>query len=101
MQGFHAAPHDYSRRTKEGMKYLFRTFSKVSVTNGGGPTSGMLWVMQEWLAMVLSFGFKPLHTLWYLALMVLTFPIKYLDILLIKHPRAENISSGFWVVAQK
>ena len=101
MQGFHASPHDYSRVTYEGLKYAFRDFEILDIRPAGGPTSGMLWVVQEWLAILFSFGSKTLHRYLYLAFMLLTFPIKFLDLLLLRHPRAKNISSAFTVLARK
>jgi SAM-dependent methyltransferase len=101
IQGFHASPHDFTRVTKEGMRHLFRDFDIVDLRPEGGPTSGALWVMQEWLAMLLSFGIRPLYTVLHLALMLLTFPIKLLDVVLIHHPMAENISTAFVVIARK
>lgn len=99
--GFHASPTDYTRLTYEGMKVLFKDFEVVELGTGGGPTSGLLWVLQEWLAIVLSFGFRKLHFLLYLFFMLVTFPIKYLDIILAKHPMAKNIASGFYIIAKK
>ncbi len=98
---FHASPYDFSRRTIEGMKVLFRDFETVSLTPAGGPTSGLLWVFQEWLALVLSFGNKRVHLLASLIIMVLTFPFKYIDYLLIRHPMAHTISSGFLFIGKK
>ena len=101
IQGFHASPHDYSRMTYEGLKYTFRDFEILDIRPAGGPTSGMLWVVQEWLAILFSFGSKTLHRYLYMVFMLLTFPIKFLDLLLLRHPRAKNISSGFTVLARK
>lgn len=101
IQGFHASPYDYSRRTYEGIKESFKQFEILEVKNGGGPTSGFLWVFQEWTAMLLSFGIKPLYNIIYIIVMLLTFPLKFLDILLIHHPMAKNISSGFYVLGRK
>ena len=101
IQAFHASPYDFSRRTIEGMKVLFKDFEIIELKPSGGPTSGFLWVFQEWLAMILSFGFKPLYTPMYLLIMTLTFPLKYLDLILIHHPMANQISSGFLIHAKK
>lgn len=101
IQGFHASPDDYSRLTEEGIKRLFSDFEIIEVTPGSGPTSGFLWIFQEWLAILLSFGIKPLHTILHLLIMLLTFPLKFIDIILIKHPMAKNIASGFTIVAKK
>lgn len=98
---FHAAPCDFSRWTLIGAKKLFSEFEEVKVIVGGGPTSGMLWVLQEWVAILLSFGSKILHDIIFLFLMVLTAPIKFLDLFLVKFPYAENIASGFYVIAKK
>lgn len=98
---FHAAPDDFQRWTNEGVKHCFRQFNKVSVSIGAGPTSGMLWVLQEWLAILFSFGSRTLHDIIFLLLMVLTAPIKLLDILLIHFPHAEKIASGFVITGKK
>jgi SAM-dependent methyltransferase len=101
IQGFHASPHDYSRRTLEGMKVLFIDFEQIDLKPSGGPTSGLLWVLQEWLAMIFSLGIKPLYHIFLFLSMVLTFPLKFLDLFLIKHPVAGNISSGFVYIGRK
>ncbi len=101
IQGFHASPHDYSRRTEAGLAHLFRKFDIVETAVGGGPTSGFLWIFQEWLALLLSFGIRPLHLFLNICLMLITFPLKFLDILLARYPLAKNISSGFIIVAKK
>jgi len=101
MQGFHASPYDFTRVTEEGIKVLHKRFEQIDVKPFGGPTSGFLWVLQEWIAILFSFGSKRLHLIIYLTIMVLTFPLKYLDFFLIKHPMAKNISSGFIFIGKK
>lgn len=101
IQGFHSSPYDYTRLTYEGMKILFRNFEIIELGVGGGPTSGLLWVLQEWLSILLSFGSKKLQLALYLFFMTLTFPIKYLDFLLARHPMSKNIACGFYIVARK
>ncbi len=100
MQPFHASPYDFQRFTSEGMKHQFKDFDILKL-KAVGPTSGMLWVVQEWLALVFSFGIKPLHTVLYLFFMVLTFPIKFLDLLLQYHPMSKNVASGFSITCLK
>lgn len=102
MQGFHASPHDYWRWTESGCKELFaKYFDNIVIAPSGGPTSGFLWVLQEWLALVCSIFTPKLHPYFYILSMLVLFPIKFLDFLLIKHPFAKNISSGFTIVARK
>jgi SAM-dependent methyltransferase len=101
IQPYHAAPHDFYRWTIPGIQKLFAEFQSVEVGLGAGPTSGMLWVFQEWLAIFLSFGSQKLHDVIFMILMVLTAPIKLLDLLLEKFPCAEKIASAFYVIGKK
>ena len=98
---FHAAPNDFHRWTIEGVKHCFQQFGKTCVSIGAGPTSGMLWVLQEWVSIVLSFGNRTLHDMIFMLLMILTAPIKLLDMVFIHFPHAERIASGFFVTGKK
>jgi SAM-dependent methyltransferase len=101
IQPYHVSPFDFSRRTSEGVKVLHKDFELIEIKSHSGPTSALLWVFQEWIALLLSFGIRPVHDFLYLLIMIITFPIKYLDFLLIKHPLAKNISSAFIYIGRK
>lgn len=101
MMGFHACPDDYYRWTEEGAKILLQDFKILKLKAEGGPTSALLWIFQEWLSLVLSFGIKPLHIFWYIFLMVTTWPFKYLDIVLNKYEYQNKISSAFIIICKK
>lgn len=62
IQGFHASPYDFSRKTYAGIKILLKDFEVIDIHIAGGPTSGFLWIFQEWIAILFSFGIKPLYT---------------------------------------
>ena len=98
---FHGAPQDFHRWTILGMEKLFSEFEILGIGIGAGPTSGLLWVLQEWVAILLSFGSKILHDIILLVLFITTMPLKFLDIILVKFPHAEKIASGFYIVAKK
>jgi len=100
MQGFHASPHDYQRYTHNGLRQLFSEFDVIDVQVGAGPTSGMLWVLQEWLALVLSFGSERLYRLLVPVTWILS-PLKWLDWILDRHSSAYVIASGFVIEARK
>jgi SAM-dependent methyltransferase/DNA-directed RNA polymerase subunit RPC12/RpoP len=100
IQGFHASPHDYQRYTQNGLRELFGDFEVVNLQVGAGPTSGLLWILQEWLALVLSFGSMRLYRLLVPCTWVLS-PLKYLDLLLARHPAATVIASGHFIEARK
>jgi len=98
---FHAAPYDFHRWTIEGAKRDFSLFEYTEIGIGAGPTSGMLWTLQEWLAILFSLGSRTLHDMIFLALMIVTAPVKLLDLLLVHFPNAEKIASGFFVCGKK
>jgi SAM-dependent methyltransferase len=101
IQAFHASPYDFTRVTEEGIKFLHHQFKEIEVKPFGGPTSGLLWILQEWIAIVLSFGSRKLHLIIFIFVTVLTFPLKFLDYFYIRHPLAKNISSGFIYIGMK
>lgn len=98
---FHGAPQDFHRWTILGTEKLFSKFKIVEIGIGAGPTSGLLWILQEWLAIMFSFGNKILHDVILLILLVITMPLKFIDIILVKFPNADKIASGFYIVAKK
>jgi SAM-dependent methyltransferase len=100
IQGFHASPYDFQRFTSEGMKVQFQKFH-IQRLHAVGPTSGMLWIVQEWVAMALSFGIKPLYTALHILMMLTTWPIKFLDVAMNHHPAAKNIATAFSVLCVK
>jgi SAM-dependent methyltransferase len=100
IQGFHAAPADFSRLTISGIRQQFVQFDYLE-TEGLGPTSALLWIFQEWLALVLSFGNRKIGNILHIVVMVFTFPIKYLDVLLSHYPSSEKIAVATEVIARK
>jgi SAM-dependent methyltransferase len=100
MQPFHASPHDFQRYTQVGLRHQFEGFEVLSVGVGSGPTSGLLWVFQEWLAMVLSFGSMRLYRMLVPLTWILS-PLKLIDLLLARHPAAHVIASGFFIEVRK
>jgi SAM-dependent methyltransferase len=100
MQPFHASPHDYQRYTGAGLRTLFGGFEVTSVRVGAGPTSSLVWVLQEWLALALSLGSRRLYRA-LVPVMWLLSPLKILDLLLARHPDAGVAASGFVVEARR
>lgn len=101
MQPFHAAPSDFQRWTEEGVKILGAPFTSVRTGIGAGPTSALLWVASEWLALVLSCGNSTLRSVLNLLVMAVTSPLKHLDWLLERRPAANVLASAFYLLARK
>ena len=100
IQGFHAAPNDYIRLTTKGVESNFKNF-EILTNNGVGPTSALLWIFQEWLAIILSFNSKWLHLIIHTGILFITFPIKYIDLILSKSKLSKNIACVNEVIAKK
>ncbi|MEK9183901.1 MAG: class I SAM-dependent methyltransferase [Patescibacteria group bacterium] len=98
---FHPSPHDYSRWTAEGLRSLFADMEIVELKPIIGPTAAFLFVTQEWLSLALSFNISILKDIIWIFLVLVTFPIKLLDLILIHYRAAEYISTGFYIIAKK
>jgi SAM-dependent methyltransferase len=95
MQGEHASPYDFQRYTPAGLAELFSQFS-VLETRGVGPTSALVWILQEWLALFFSLGSTRLYRMLVPATWLLS-PLKYLDRFMNHHPAARVIATGFLI----
>lgn len=98
--GYHAAPDDFHRWTTSGLRELLRPFEILRLQVGAGPTSALLWQLQEWLALALSLGSRWLYRLLLPLTWVLS-PLKYLDLLLQYHPEAYRVASALVAEARK
>jgi SAM-dependent methyltransferase len=100
MVGFHASPDDFNRFTSEGLRLKLKGFQIESMWSPG-PTSALLWIFQEWVAALLSFGSSRVNRLVHIIVMLLTWPIKFLDVFMRLMPGADHIAVGYAVVARK
>jgi SAM-dependent methyltransferase len=103
LQGFHPSPTDYYRFTLDGLKRMFSQFHPIDSGVCVGPSSALSWILREYFSGIFT-GFserriaRALSTLFF---GWLTFPLKYLDIILAKRPEAHRIASGLFVLAKK
>ncbi len=101
VENFHSSPGDYFRWTKPGLKIFFQNFEEKKTGIRCGPASAFAAVSQEFFALLLSFGWRPLQQFWSLVFMIILSPVKLLDIILSKFPGAENISLAFYYIGIK
>lgn len=99
--GYHSAPDDYYRWTKEGIKKLFSPFREIEIGVYSGPTSSLLIILQEWLAMLLSFRSRFLYQILYIFFMILLTPFKIIDFYLHKHPEAHKTAATLYFIGKK
>lgn len=98
---FHSSPNDYYRWSKQGLRELLKDFKEKEIGIRCGPTSAMLYIVNEWLATLLSFGFQKLHQFLFMFFMIITSPIKIFDYLIYKFKSSENIAYGFYFIGKK
>lgn len=101
MYPYHAAPFDFQRLTREGLKLAFEDFSEVKTGVASGPTGAMLLMFKEWLATMLSFNVRAVYDVLYVTLSVATFWVKYLDLWLCRFDTAEIAASSYYVLVRK
>jgi len=103
LQGYHPSPRDFYRFTIEGLELLLSDFSKLGSGVCVGPASTVSWVAREFLSGVLS-GFSSNPSIRRVTVFLagwLTFPIKYLDLLLARRRIAGHIASGIYFLGSK
>ena len=101
IQGFHGSPTDYRRFTLTGIGELAPGYEVLDAGVACGPSSAMLWISSEWLAMLFSFGNDVLFKAGRRGFAWLLSPIKLADAWLEHHPHADLIASAFYIVARK
>jgi len=98
---YHASPHDYRRWTVSGVAHELRGFESIAQGLAGGPTTALVNVLHEWLAIVLSFNLDALYRVLYLVLMPVLFPFKLLDRLFANFRHANKIAALFYLHGRK
>ena len=100
--GFHSSPNDYYRWSKQGLRELMRQgFREEEMGVRSGPTSAMLSIVNEWIAIIFSFGLKPVHQILLIILTIITFPLKIPDYFIHKLSTSQNIAFGFYYIGRK
>lgn len=101
MLGFHSSPNDYYRWTIPGMEELCKDFSRVDVGTAVGPTTALIRIFIEWLAILFSFGSKTLYQFWASALLIPFAPFSWVDVLLGRLPFASNAAGAIYFIGRK
>lgn len=101
IQGFHASPNDFRRFTSVGIAELAPGYEIVEQGIAVGPSSALMWIASEWLALFFSFRNETLLKIGRRIFPWLLTPLKWSDAWLEGHPRAELIASAFYIIARK
>jgi len=98
---FHSSPEDYYRWTISGVSELFCMFKELEKGVSAGPSSTLIIVLSDFIAITLSFGSATLYTFLYVFFGILLKPLKLLDFLMVHNRNAHNISSILFFVGKK
>lgn len=99
--GYHLAPGDFFRWTKEGVRRLGANFEEVELKVAYGPTAALVSVLSNWLAILFSFNNSVLYGIWLIVFMVMLCPLQFVDLLLGHYKLAGNIALGFYFIGKK
>jgi SAM-dependent methyltransferase len=98
---FHVDPDDFWRVSYHGIDVLFERFEKIDSGYNRGPASSMNELLVHFNALLFSFGSRRLYGLNVDVFRWLLFWVKYLDVLLAKHPAARVIHTGTYFLGRK
>lgn len=101
IQGYHASPEDYQRYTVWGLENLFSNFQKIESGCCVGPTSALHWIFKEYVGILFSFGNLWLYKFLSLIIGWITFPLVYLDTILLHNKNAYAIASAVFFIGRK
>lgn len=101
IQGYHPSPGDYQRYTVPGLECLLSDFQKIESGVCVGATSALHWVFKEYVGILFSFGSLWLYKCLSLFIGWLTFPVVYLDTILIHNKNAHAIASAVFFIGRK
>lgn len=99
MQQVHGGNYDFTRFTLKGHRNLFLGFSELAAGITGGPAMAFAW---SWVYLLQSFSIGTRSRLVLKLIGVLTsFPLKYLDFIIVKNKPSYDAASGFFFLGKK
>jgi SAM-dependent methyltransferase len=103
LQPLHGDGIDYQRWTRRGFAAAAGRAGFEVVDSGvnQGPGFALFWLLKDVLALTVSLGWRPAFLVSRYLLAWLLTPLLLLDLLLLRLPMAEEMASGFYVVARR
>ncbi|MFW9972923.1 MAG: methyltransferase domain-containing protein [Candidatus Odinarchaeota archaeon] len=96
---YHEHPNDFYRYTISGIKKIFSQFDKREIGIYRGPTSALLSFSSEYFT--LFFTSNKLNRLIKALILSILFPLRCLDIILVKNKRAHELSNALYYIGKK
>lgn len=103
MYPFHASPDDYTRWTDTGLKNVFERHGLRTIKSGvrSGPAAVLLLVVAYIGASMFCFGNRRAYLVLLNVFIIALFPLKILDLIIVRLPFSEEIASILYVVVRK
>jgi uncharacterized protein YbaR (Trm112 family) len=101
LQHFHAYPNDFQRYTVEGLRQAFSDFEVVETGVCVGPCSALTALIADWVELWTFSHRRWLNDLVRTVPLIALLPLKYLDYVMARHPRAHELASGLYILARK
>ena len=98
---FCAYPSDFQRYTLEGLRALFEDFSEVESGVYRGPSVALINVMSDYFAGLFPIKNKDLNVFIKSVFTLFVFPIKYLDMLLVKRKFSHVSAHSLFYIGRK
>ena len=98
---FHAYPNDFQRYTVEGLKVLYKKYDIVETGVCVGPGSAFTAIAADWFELFSFSHNRFVNGLFRLIPLVLLWPLKYADYVLIKSDRAHEVAMGLYILCSK
>lgn len=101
--GYHPGPTDFWRFSREGIRELVERAGFICEEIGVavGPATGFYRILVEFFAVAASRAWKPLYIPIKGAAALFFYPVKWLDMLLLKSTQVDRIPGGYYVIARK
>jgi SAM-dependent methyltransferase len=98
---FHACPNDFYRWSIEGLRYLLKNATIEDINTRSGPTSALTAQLVTWTAIVLSFGSEALYSVFSTVMLLVFFPLKFLDVIIGRFPTSIHGAADFYAIVKK
>ena len=101
--GYHPCPNDYWRFTHQGIEELLKkgNFEIVDLKITVGPASGFYRILVEFMSILFSIPIKKSYKIFKLFFALIFYPLKSLDVILLKSSQVNRISGGYFIIGKK